>query len=113
MVRNFGVEEDAEAPIRSLPPLCVMCEQEGKTTPAELIDHVIPHKGDAKLFWDPKNCQSLCRFHHDSAKRKDERRGYSTQIGEDGWPVDGNHPIHRQSQYNLQHNPPSKGRTTT
>ena len=26
--------------------LCVMCEAEGQTRQAELVDHVIPHKGN-------------------------------------------------------------------
>lgn len=28
--------------------------------PAEITDHVIPHRGNSKLFWDVKNLQSLC-----------------------------------------------------
>ncbi len=46
-------------------PLCVMCAEEGKITPATVVDHIIPHRGDRKLFWDPENWQPLCREHHD------------------------------------------------
>jgi 5-methylcytosine-specific restriction enzyme A len=28
------------------------------------VDHIIPHKGNQKLFWDTKNWQSLCEMHH-------------------------------------------------
>jgi 5-methylcytosine-specific restriction protein A len=28
------------------------------------IDHVIPHQGDVKLFWDRANLQALCRPCH-------------------------------------------------
>jgi 5-methylcytosine-specific restriction protein A len=76
-------------------PLCCMCEEAGRVEPAVLVDHIKPAKDNIELFFDMSNLQSLCRLCHDSSKRKDERRGYSTQIGEDGWPVDGNHPIHR------------------
>ncbi len=40
-------------------PLCVMCEQQGLTTPATCTDHIIPlcQGGD---MWDPTNHQSLC-----------------------------------------------------
>lgn len=38
------------------------------------VDHVIPHKGDAKLRDDPGNWQGLCAHHHNSAKQRLERR---------------------------------------
>lgn len=43
-------------------PLCVSCLKEGRTTPARVVDHVIPHNGDQGLFWDSANWQSLCDF---------------------------------------------------
>jgi len=46
-------------------PLCVECEKEGKAEPGTIIDHIIPHKGDMKLFWDTSNWQGLCKRHHD------------------------------------------------
>lgn len=41
-------------------PLCVRCEQAGRVTPARVVDHIVPHKGDPALFWDESNWQSLC-----------------------------------------------------
>ena len=32
---------------------------------ARVVDHIIPHKRDMTLFWDPDNRQSLCKHHHD------------------------------------------------
>lgn len=55
-------------------PICVMCEAQGKLTPATVVDHVIPHKGDDTLFWDMGNWQSLCKRHHDRDKRRMENR---------------------------------------
>lgn len=53
-------------------PLCVMCEAEGRVTVATVVDHIVPHRGDQKLFWDKSNWQSLCKRHHDSdAQKKD------------------------------------------
>ena len=46
-------------------PLCVLCQAEGRLTPATVVDHVIPHRGDMKLFWDVSNWQALCRECHD------------------------------------------------
>ena len=50
-------------------PLCVMCLAEGKLTPATVVDHIKPHRGDPTLFWDTTNWQSLCKQHHDSTKK--------------------------------------------
>ena len=48
-------------------PLC-MCPEcdEGRirVTPAVLVDHRIPHRGDMKLFWDPTNWQSMAETCH-------------------------------------------------
>ncbi len=54
-------------------PLCCMCKNEGKLTPANTCDHVEPHRGDPEKFW----CgpfQSLCKAHHDRDKQREERR---------------------------------------
>lgn len=40
-------------------PLCVAAQANGLIVPADLVDHIIPHKGDMALFWDPNNWQSL------------------------------------------------------
>lgn len=46
-------------------PLCVKCLEEKKITPATVVDHIVPHRGDKKLFWDQSNWQPLCKEHHD------------------------------------------------
>jgi 5-methylcytosine-specific restriction protein A len=48
-----------------LHPLCAECEKRGETTAAEVVDHLIPHKGNMILFWDPTNHQPLCKRDHD------------------------------------------------
>ena len=48
-----------------LNPLCVKCMERGMLTPATVVDHVIPHRGDRKLFWDEQNWQPLCKECHD------------------------------------------------
>lgn len=47
-------------------PLCVKCKAEGRTEQATVVDHIIPHKGDKKLFWDRKNWQPLCTKCHNT-----------------------------------------------
>jgi 5-methylcytosine-specific restriction protein A len=36
----------------------------GRTTEAKVVDHIVPHRGDAALFWAESNWQSLCVLHH-------------------------------------------------
>jgi 5-methylcytosine-specific restriction protein A len=42
---------------------CVMCLAEGKSVPAEVIDHVVPHRYDVEAFWHGER-QPLCSRHH-------------------------------------------------
>lgn len=53
-------------------PLCVLCKVRGFSVPAEVTDHIIPHRGDKQLFWDPANHQALCKRCHDVDKAKIE-----------------------------------------
>lgn len=46
-------------------PLCNECMKHGTITPATVVDHIIPHRGDRKLFWDEQNWQPLCKSCHD------------------------------------------------
>lgn len=75
-------------------PLCRLCfDLKGMVVPAEVCDHVERHGGDWGKFRYGA-LQSLCRDCHDSAKRVIEARGYSVEIGLDGWPVDPRHPAY-------------------
>ena len=51
-------------------PLCVECWKDKIVQAAECVDHIIPHKGEYKLFWDRGNWQSLCIPHHNSKTGK-------------------------------------------
>ena len=46
-------------------PLCVKCTASGILRAATVVDHVVPHKGDSRLFWDQSNWQPLCKRCHD------------------------------------------------
>lgn len=54
-------------------PLCRYCEREGKLTAAEVVDHIIPHRGDQTLYWDAGNWQPLCKPCHDTKTMTDDR----------------------------------------
>lgn len=53
-------------------PLCVHCQADGYVVAATVVDHIIPHKGDQKLFWRRSNWQSLCKTHHDQKTAKED-----------------------------------------
>ena len=68
-------------------PLCVYCESDGQTRSASVVDHIKPHKGDIRLFWDESNWQALCKTHHDSTKQRMERSGKDVGCDINGNPL--------------------------
>lgn len=46
-------------------PWCAYCLLRNRFEAANVVDHIIPHKGDMKLFWDQDNWQSLDKKCHD------------------------------------------------
>lgn len=46
-------------------PLCVRCQERGIYRKATVVDHIVPHRGDKRLFWDRSNWQPLCKACHD------------------------------------------------
>lgn len=53
-------------------PLCSYCLKQDRVTFANVVDHIVPHKGDKDLFWDESNHQSLCSSCYSSIKKKEE-----------------------------------------
>ena len=54
-------------------PLCVLCQAVGRLTPATVVDHIVPHRGDPILFWDESNWQALCKSCHDHKTMTEDR----------------------------------------
>ena len=54
-------------------PFCVKCYEEGHITMATVVDHIKPHRGDQKLFWDRRNWQPLCEHHHNVKTMTEDR----------------------------------------
>lgn len=76
--RGYGYAwQKARAGYLAKHPLCVMCQAETppRVTPATVVDHIVPHRGDKTLFWDSDNWQSLCATHHSRDKQREEARG--------------------------------------
>ena len=86
-------------------PWCARCLVEGRLTPATVVDHMEPHRGDERLFWDQDQWQVLCKQHHDAKTVRDGRWGqrqlsdgaarsiYGCDVH--GMPLDPDHPWNR------------------
>ncbi|WP_330848890.1 HNH endonuclease [Mangrovicoccus ximenensis] len=48
--------------------------------PAQVVDHIQPHRGDQSLFWDVSNWQALCKCCHDREKQRQERTNRSRPV---------------------------------
>lgn len=53
-------------------PFCVMHLKRNERVKADVVDHIIPHRGDDKLFWNKRNWQALCFRCHNSVKKAQE-----------------------------------------
>jgi 5-methylcytosine-specific restriction protein A len=53
-------------------PLCAWCQAKGYVRGATDVDHVVPHRGDPRLFWDRSNLQGLCAECHGEKTRRGE-----------------------------------------
>lgn len=58
---------------------CEECRKSGNPLPANVVDHIIPHRGDQKLFWDRKNWQAMNKRCHDK-KTAQENGGFGNKI---------------------------------
>jgi 5-methylcytosine-specific restriction enzyme A len=49
------------------------CKHNGCGRPATIVHHVIPHKGNDRLFWDRSNWMPVCQPCHDGPLQSAER----------------------------------------
>lgn len=66
-------------------PLCVMCDERGRTQLGEELDHIVPvFRGGSN---DDSNLQWLCTECHREKTAQDCGTTYRAPVGTDGWPV--------------------------
>ncbi|SEF71738.1 HNH endonuclease [Thauera chlorobenzoica] len=74
--RGYGYKwQQARARFLKAHPLCSYCQREGRITLATVVDHIEPHRGDERLFWDQGNWMALCASCHSSVKQREEAKG--------------------------------------
>jgi len=76
-------------------PLCAFCIEKGLIVRGAIVDHIERVDGDWNRFWTGA-LQSLCKTCHESSKKYQERRGFRSDIGPDGYPLDPLHPVYQQ-----------------
>ncbi|MBS1984807.1 MAG: HNH endonuclease [Bdellovibrionales bacterium] len=69
--------------------ICAMCKTliSGKFH----VDHIKAHKGDENLIWDETNLQLLHPACHNSAKQRQEKKGFVQGCDASGRPLDKSH----------------------
>ena len=74
--RGYGRKwREARAKFLAEHQWCVMCQRAGQEVKATVVDHIVPHKGDWKVFWRRSNWQALCEHHHNSKTARHDRHG--------------------------------------
>lgn len=58
---------------------CEECRKSKYPLTASVVDHIIPHRGDMKLFWDKNNWQAMNKRCHDR-KTARENGGFGNKI---------------------------------
>lgn len=76
-------------------PLCADHEKRGQLVQGNVVDHIVPHKGDLTLFWNSNNWQTLCEHCHNSHKKRIEMSGKQVGCDVNGLPLDANHHWNR------------------
>ncbi|MBX3629324.1 MAG: HNH endonuclease [Nitrosomonas sp.] len=90
--RGYGHKwQRARADFLTKNPLCADHQRLGRIVPATIVDHIVPHKGDLKLFWDRKNWQPLCKQCHDTHKQRQESGSAAVGCDTNGVPLSVNH----------------------
>ena len=74
--RGYGARwRRARAAYLACHPLCRHCGAQGRLEPATVVDHVVPHRGDPRRFWDEANWAPACKRCHDRKTAREGRWG--------------------------------------
>lgn len=58
-------------------PFCRTCAVSGKRVKATVADHIKPHRGNLRLFYDKTNLQSQCQSCHSKKTKEEEAARHS------------------------------------
>jgi 5-methylcytosine-specific restriction enzyme A len=73
--RGYGPRwRRARAAFLAQHPLCAACGALGRVAAATIVDHVVPHRGDQRLFWDERSWAPACKPCHDAKTAREARK---------------------------------------
>lgn len=78
-------------------PLCEPCLKQRRRTPATVVNHRTPHKGNLVLFFDSRNLEASCAPCHDGATQSFERTGVERGCDAQGNPNDARSHWHHHT----------------
>src|SRR3990167_5535365 len=64
-------------------PWCQCPQCKGRKVRAQVVDHIVPHRGDLRPFWNARNLQSMSKACHDGWKQSQESGGAGAHAGSD------------------------------
>ena len=73
-------------------PLCQRCLRKGHVTQATVCHHLDPRQKDNPATFYLGPFESRCTECHNSLDQQEEKLGFTTEIGSDGWPSHPGHP---------------------
>jgi 5-methylcytosine-specific restriction protein A len=80
--RGYTTKWDREAAeYRTAHPFCLGCEAIGRRERTTIVDHIQPHRGSQPLFWNRRNWQPSCEWHHNTVKKALEALWDQREIG--------------------------------
>lgn len=79
-------------------PLCQRCKREGRITAATVCHHMDKASKENPETFFAGPYMSLCAPCHDGPVQSEEVRGYSKEIGIDGWPTSPDHPTNKAAR---------------
>jgi 5-methylcytosine-specific restriction endonuclease McrA len=67
---------------------CIYHKGQDRTALSEVVDHITPHRGDKRTFFNATNLQALTKHCHDKHKQRQERSGVIAGTDSQGNPID-------------------------
>lgn len=84
--RGYGQQHvNQRAALLAAEPLCRMCREKGRVTPATIADHIVP-LAQGGAAYDMANLQPVCADCHQDKTNADNGRRVKRRVGLDGWP---------------------------
>jgi 5-methylcytosine-specific restriction endonuclease McrA len=69
---------------------CIYHKGQDRTALSEVVDHITPHRGDRRTFFNANNLQGMSKRCHDGVKQQFENTGKWRGSDSQGNPIDTN-----------------------